>query len=209
MMTLITSPLEVKLQRYVSFMRGENPVSFPLRLSPLPGTIPTLSQYPELSPRGVVIPDADKDYIGRLPIVPIQLRGQTLDATLTAMASLPAGMGGLNYMVVEKLVSAGNFVVPPVNGQTEPSVSARAEAMSWQYYFRREMVAGELKFQPKAGPASVAWLTEDLIGESSQKFEFFLRKLREAEGVVFAYTRYVNSGAIPLALVLEAEVEEF
>lgn len=198
---------EVKLgkiaQRYVSFMRGENPISFPLRLMPLPGSVPNLNAYPELSPRGIVIPDSEKTYINRLPIIPLQLRGNTLAATLAVMATLPVGMGGLNYMIVEKLVSAGNFVVPPIEGQDIP-VSTRAEAMAWQYYFRRETVGGELKFIPKAGPGTVSWLKDDLIGECSQKFEFLLGKIRSAEGVVFTYTRYVNSGAIPLALVLEA-----
>lgn len=192
-------------QRYVSFMRGENPQSFPLRLYPFPGSIPILEEYPPLSPRGIVIsPEEEKDFIKKLPIVPLLLRGNTLAATLYAMNTIPSGMGGLNYMLVEKLVSSGNFVVPPLEDHPEITIASRSEALAWQYYFKREMVGGELKFTPKMGQSSINWLRDNLIGECSQKFEFFLEKLRNSEGVLFAYTRYVNSGAIPLALVLEA-----
>ena len=190
-------------QRYVSFMRGENPSSFPLRFYPLPGKVPALAQYPALSPRGIAVPDADKVFVNSLPIIPLELHNETLSATLEAMESLPGGMGGLNYMLVERLVSAGNFVVPPV-GAEGGSALARSRADSLALHFRRETVAGELKYVPRAGPDGVSWLAESNIGNYSQKFEFFLKTARNADGVVFAYLRYVNSGAIPLALVLEA-----
>ena len=56
-------------QRYVSFMRGENPISFPVRL--FPENIPTLTSYPESNPRGTAIPVEDTTYYEHLPLVPI------------------------------------------------------------------------------------------------------------------------------------------
>ena len=199
-------------------MRGENPVSFPLRFFPFPGSIPNMpGPYPGLTPNGVAIADADKDFIRRLPIIPLVTRGQTLAATQDALATLSGSMGGLNYIAVERLVAAGNFVVPPVAttreaGEAEEPLRSsstaleRSRADALGLHFRRETVGGELKYTPRAGitSGSLTWLADNRIGEFSQKFEFFLATARKAEGVVFAYMRYVNSGAIPLALVLEA-----
>ena len=191
-------------QRYVSFMRGENPASFPLRLFPL--GVPKISreEYPRINPRGTVVPDEEMEFVGRLPIVPIPLKGDALQATLDAIQNLPQTMGGLNYLQVESLVAAGSFVMPVPTGRNV-SIRDRFAALAWRLHFTRTNTGSEARFTPISNESgSIRWLSQEMIGNYSPKYEFFLKHAQRAEGVVFAYTRYVNNGALPLAMVLEA-----
>jgi hypothetical protein len=102
--------LSYTAQRYVSFMRGENPVSFPVRL--FPQSIPAFGAYPTLNPRGVALSDDERAYYQRLPIVPIVLQGDTLRSSIVFTNSIVQGGTGLNTVMLEKLVHAGNIIVP-------------------------------------------------------------------------------------------------
>jgi hypothetical protein len=191
-------------QRYVSFMRGENPASFPLRLFPLGISHISRDEYPRINPRGTIVPEEEMEFVGRLPLVPIQLKGDALEATIDAIQSLPQSLGGLNYLQVESLVAAGSFVMPPSPGKNI-SFKDRCAALAWRLHFSRTNVGAEARFTPLSSePGSIRWLSQDNIGNYSPKYEFFLKRAQRAEGVIFAYTRYVNNGALPLAMVLEA-----
>lgn len=86
-------------QRYVSFMRGENPISFPIRL--FPNHIPSMPAYPTVDPRGN--PVDETDYYRHLPLVPIMLSGDTLRATVAIMNRLQPGGKGIRMDVLEKI----------------------------------------------------------------------------------------------------------
>jgi hypothetical protein len=193
-------------RHYVSFMRGENPVSFPIRLKPM--DIPAIrsSTYPRLNPRGAEVADSEKIFVDHLPIVPVQLTGDTLRASLAFTGDLPAGEGGLNTILLEKLVHAGNFIVPATEetaGDDVDSYRARTDIDSLATVFTRETVGGEVRYRarPEVG---ARWLGLDQLEQYSTKFVTLLRRLKTSEGVDFIYTRFVSGGAIPLALVLEA-----
>ncbi len=190
-------------QRYISFMRGENPISFPVRL--FPQNVPKIESYPDMNPRGTPINESDKLFHTHLPIVPITLRGDTLKATLAFMNMLPPGKG-LSSIALEKLVHAGNFIAPSTEDSSNDDIESykrRTDINALSTIFKRETVGGELRFKAlKEGGAS--WLAEDAIEQYSPKFSFLLKRAKTCEGVLFAYTRFVNAGALPLALVLEA-----
>ena len=188
-------------QRYVSFMRGENPVSFPIRLFP---TVDTFT-YPELNPRGTVILDSDKTFYKHLPLVPIMLKGDVLKASITYMNSLPPGKG-LNYIDLAKLVHAGNFIVPATEdtqGDTIEAIRERTDINGLSRIFSTESSGGEKRYRAKK-EGGAKWLGINEIGTYSPKFEFLINRIKTCEGCVFAYTRFVNAGALPLALALEA-----
>jgi hypothetical protein len=190
-------------QRYVSFMRGENPLSFPVRL--FPQNIDTISEYPESNPRGTPIDDIDKSYYKHLPLVPITLTGDVLKASLAFMNDLPPGRG-LSSIALEKLVHAGNFIVPATEdnaGDTIDDYKARTDINGLSTIFNRESLGGEVRYRAKE-EGGAKWLGIGELSKYSPKFEFLINKLRTSEGCVFAYTRFVNAGALPLALALEA-----
>ena len=191
-------------QRYVSFMRGENPISFPVRL--FPTAIPVLSTYPALNPRGVVIPDAEKVFYKHLPIVPIMLKGDTLNASLAFMNALPAGGSGLSTVALDKLIHAGNFIVPATEetaGDNVDAYRARTDINGLGTIFSKESSGGEVRYRSKQ-EGGAKWLGLGELHKYSPKFEFLINRVKNAEGCIFVYTRFVSGGALPLALALEA-----
>jgi len=198
-----TKMLSYISQRYVSFMRGENPISFPVRL--FPENAPKLTSYPALNPRGTDIPEEDKTYYEHLPLVPITLSGDTLKASLAFMNALPPGKG-LSTIALEKLVHAGNFIVPATEdteGDTAEAYRARTDINGLGTIFTKESSGGEARYRAKQ-EGGAKWLGLGELNKYSPKFEFLINRIKSSEGCIFAYTRFVNGGALPLALALEA-----
>ena len=188
-------------QRYVSFMRGENPLSFPVRL--FPEQIARLSAYPLLNPRRTPIIEEDRAYYERLPLFPVPLQGHALQATRVFMNALSPG-GGINTIDLERLVHAGNIVFPvteSTQGETYEAYSRRTDVNALLTVFDREMSGGEVRYRAKG---SAAWLAVGALASYSPKFDALIQRIRTAEGCVFLYTRFVSGGAIPLCLALEA-----
>ena len=204
-------------RHYVSFMRGENPRTFPIRL--FPEHIPSIQQYPTHNPKNIEIPPKRTEYVTRLPIVPIMLKGDALNATIAFTDELSRnakGSQGLNTIELEKLVHAGNFVVPSTaltRGNTIANYRARTDVRSLDTVFRKEtrstpdrkeLIYHALPADTENPDQPASWLLANQIGQYSPKFEFLLDRLRTAEGCCFVYTRFVYGGALPLALALEA-----
>jgi len=191
-------------QRYVSFMRGENPISFPVRL--FPTAIPVLETYPTLNPRGVDIPEGEKVFYKHLPIVPIMLEGDTLNASLAFMNELPPGGRGLSTVALDKLIHAGNLIVPATDetaGDTVEAFRARTDINGLGTIFSKESSGGEVRYRAKQ-EGGAKWLGLGELNKYSPKFDFLINRIKTAEGCIFVYTRFVNGGALPLALALEA-----
>ena len=166
---------------------------------------PTLTSYPNLNPRGTAIPEEDKIYYEHLPIVPITLSGDTLKASMAFMNALPPGKG-LSTVALEKLVHAGNFIVPATDdtgGDTVEAYRARTDVNGLGTVFTRESSGGEVRYRAKQ-EGGAKWLGLGELNKYSPKFEFLINRIKTAEGCIFAYTRFVNGGALPLALALEA-----
>jgi hypothetical protein len=183
--------------RYISFMRGENPKSFPIRLNPQNIDMLTEDSYPPQNPRGGKIDEEEIEYINHLPITPIELKGDALDVSLQFMRSLPAGTGGISSISMTAIVQAGDFVVP---SSDESDYASRIGESGLSSAFTVEKTDREIRYKAK----DPSWLTIDSIGNYSPKFEFLLDRLKTSEGVSFVYTRFVKGCALPLALVLEA-----
>lgn len=189
--------LAAAAMRYISYMRGENPKSFPIRLNPQGITKLSRDAYPFSNPRGGAIPEEDTLYIDRLPITPILLKSDALDVSKKFMEALPAGTGGISSTQMTQIVQAGNFVVP----ETEAAdYRQRVGDTGMSLAFTEEIVEKERRYKAE----NAKWLGLDQIGKYSPKFEFLLNRLKTAEGVAFIYTRFVKGCALPLALTLEA-----
>ena len=189
---------------YVSFMRGENPNSFPVRL--FPENTYQLAQYPAENPRGTEIPEDETMYFNKLPIVSIPLKGDALTATLAFTEELDSSDKGLSTNVLDKLVHACTFIVPETDqtrGATSDMYKARTDSNALETVFTKERQDKKTVYRAKPD-VGAEWLGANRIGNYSPKFEFLLEKVRNAEGCIFVYSRFVHTGVIPLALVLEA-----
>ena len=191
-------------QRYISFMRGENPLSFPVRLFPL--HVPALT-YPTADPRGTPLSPTAGTFATHLPLVPITLSGDTLRASTLFMEQLSTTGKGLSTIDLERIVHAGNMVVPRAEAEsgadTAEGYTRRCSSEALWTVMDQQVITGATRIRAKQG-VGAAWLGAPQIAQHSPKFAFFLDRAQHAEGCVFVYTRFVGGGAIPLALILEA-----
>jgi hypothetical protein len=194
--------------RYVSFMRGENPKSFPIRLDPQ--EIPLLRdrEYPTLTPKSGPIPDGEDVFKDHLPIVPIELTGDALAASRLLTDELEVSdKDGIAATVLGAIIQAGNCVPPDPEGtpiETLTDVKSRLAPDALDNLFDRSK-GPEIVYTTKATVKGGAkWLARENLENYSPKFAFLLDQLATAKGVCFVYIRTVALGALPLALVLEA-----
>lgn len=190
---------------YVSFMRGENPMSFPLRLYPegldpngMPISRLTKETYPQnlLTGKAVPIPvkEEDKERMSKLPII----ISDSIEGSLSdkVMSALTLRAKNTNYMIIDSLLQGGNCVYPtPGSDGSQPELHVGLRGFN-------SIFTKEGKGVYRASDAS--WLAEDQISQFSPKGATVLRHIKHSEGVCFYYSRFVISGALFMAHLLEA-----
>ena len=177
---------------YISFMRGENPLSFPVRLQP-EGT-PTLTDWAERSPNGSEIQDEQRQRMLRLPFVPLRFEGPSME-TYKRISEDAIEAGGMGVGSIDEMVQSGNWLFPGEEG-------AQIRDAGFDGCFEEVGAGGTSQFTSRVGAPK--WLLTDALGAASPKAKFTLDRARKAKGVVFIYSRFIKSGALPLALALEA-----
>ena len=184
---------------YVSFMRGENPLSFPIRLRPNyeSGDIPKIEDWPTFAPNGADIPDEQKEHILRLPFVPVSFEDESLDAYLQ-ISSDAVKKGGMAVASIDTMVQTGNWLFPA--DEDVPS-DARKGDTGFDSCFSETSFGTSVQFTSRLG---LDWLSSEEIGSSSPKTKFILDNIKSSQGVIFVYSRFIKSGALPFVLALEA-----
>jgi hypothetical protein len=201
---------------YISYMRGENPMSFPIRLFPF--EYPKIEKYPSMNIRGNrITDDFDTSFVNNMPIVNIQLKGDSYKASRMFINELQQSKeadGGISSIYITRLMQASNLVVPSVrvDGETDAYMTEqsaieemrkRTDIQSLELHFTKEVVGGELRYRA-IRENGAEWLAYDNIEQYSPKIHYLLDKLKTSRGVSFVYSRFVPNGAIPIALALEA-----
>ena len=186
-------------QRYVSYMRGENPYTFPLRLVPN-GVTPVV--WPAVQKVGskekaIQLTKEQKDILDSLPIVPISpIEGSPLQAKLLKVLREAEADEFKGETWVHLDVS--NIVYP--NGTYGH--------IGWDSYFTEKLVSGYRAFQWKGTEDDGAASVDDIFSGAnlpkfSPKIAKIVEKLGTARGISFVYSRYVKAGILPIALALE------
>ena len=178
---------------YVSFMRGENPLSFPVRLKP--EGVPMLDKWVDRAPNGAEVPEAEKGRMLRLPFVPVRFAdGPSMEAYQRISEEAIEG-GGVGVGSIDEMVQSGNWLFP---GDAGPQI----RDAGFDACFEENSVGGPSQFTSRTGPPT--WLQRSELGNASPKGKLTLDRISSAKGVVFIYSRFIKSGALPLALALEA-----
>jgi len=176
---------------YVSFMRGENPLSFPVRLKP--EDAPTMTKWVDKAPNGSDVSDKEQERMLRLPFVPVQYEGESMGAYQRISEDAIEG-GGVGVGSIDEMVQSGNWLFPGDEG-------AQIRDAGFDACFTESAGAGQSQFTAKATPT---WLLTPNLGKVSPKAKFTLGRAKSSKGIVFIYSRFIKSGALPLALALEA-----
>jgi hypothetical protein len=184
------------LQAYVSFMRGENPLAFPIRL--VPEGLPRVETWPTKNPLGTPLEDEGvREQIVNLPFI----KAEHTEAGLRdyrAVVSKLIVSSGLRLGATDGLVQAGNFLFPAGAG-APPTSRIREQGFKGCFSETKE----PRQFRVNPGIPST-WLHETELSTYSPKGAIVVKRLRTTQGVSFLYSRFVFSGALGLALVLEA-----
>jgi hypothetical protein len=202
-----------KLTGYVSFVRGENPYSFPFRI--YPQSIPEYSArsilnqpYPTYSIDGVLL---DKK-INRVDIITTELSAfqqqvydtfvqhvlTAVDVSAESAASAELSIAGekkWGYQSLQTLLQALDIVFPSLDDPTVVQLGQDGLNQVVEYDEK------EVKFKYIEGAPRI--FEKDKIGQYSTKIASILDIVEKSSGVVLIFAEYIWGGIVPLALALE------
>jgi hypothetical protein len=211
--------LEAYARKYVSYMRGENPFTFPLRMRPLAAPDAPASLWPEVSAtkNPVVLSEQERSALNALPIVMTEpIAGSPPERVLRAGTSRAAQAGeaeGAEGAAEEaeepKVRDAMLDLRMQMANITYPN--EMYGGAGWDNYFSASVQRGgenRLRtFQPKAQPEDPFDIDSVFSGAGLQqhapKLHAVVESIKAAKGICFAYSRYIKAGALPLAVALE------
>ncbi len=182
--------------QYVSFMRGENPNSFPIRLLPQGELRLTAQEYPDYalsSTKKETISEEQKVATCRLPLIKSSVdKTSYASETMMALTTEYVKRFGTRYNAINYLLQAGNCVYP----SDSEEYAQRVGVKGFQGAFTKEGKGYRAN--------ETEWLDAEKLTDYSPKAATILKAIKGAEGVCFIYSRFVISGALFLAHCLEA-----
>ena len=140
---------------YVSFMRGENPLTFPIRLEPIAES--RVVDWPHKTPKGEKIDDDERARVSRLPCV-----GASFDPTTEALykkesQAILGSAEGLGITNMDILIQAGNWIFP---GE-DTEFLERIRQNGFDTTFTKEKKGSLVLFRDVDEERGSSWLLED------------------------------------------------
>ena len=208
--------LERAARQYVSYMRGENPFTFPLRMKSATADAAPASLWPAISAtkNPVVLSEQESAALNALPLVFTEpIAGSPPERVLRAGTSRAA--------VVEEGEGEGEGEEPSKVSDTMLDLRMQMANITypndmyggagWDNYFTAAVERGgdhRLRvFTPKAqpeGPFDIdSVFSVEGLRVHAPKLARVVESIQSAQGICFAYSRYIKGGALPLAVALE------
>jgi len=196
--------LTYKTRGYISYLRGENPIKFPLRLYPDIYNHPNiLTEFPSNIPESlshnsdeIEIKEVidEKDKISYLKILGYPMRDQHLNDYINMSSKSTGSFGAFDSGGLQ----ISNVVYPGSDRDPKKKIGS----IGLNKVFTKKTTNKHFKFTLK-NDENKEFLDIKNIGNYSSKIEGILNNIEHTEGVVFIYTQFIASGVIPLALALE------
>lgn len=184
---------------YISFMRGENPLTFPLRL--LPDSPLLIREWPSNNPKGEPIDDDELLRSVKLPCLSAFYKEESELLYKAKSAEIVRSAEGMGITNMDILVQAGNWIFPGSEGD---DFMERIRQTGFDRTFVKEKRGGLVYFKNENEARGASWLLYDNLDAYSAKCKVLLNRLNNSRGVCFVYSRFVPSGALSIALALEA-----
>lgn len=185
---------------YLSFMRGENPLSFPVRFAPEAddATAPLLTEWSPLSPVGEEINTTLFPALLRLPFVKVSYDPDQ-NRIIKIIADTVTEKGGLGLRSLDEMIQSGNWLYPATEEGSAYEMRIRDTGFESAFEEKKEGMLS--RFTARDDPS---WMLRDNLRTVSPKAHLILNRIPLTKGIVFIYSRFIRSGVLPLALVLEA-----
>ena len=207
--------LKYKSKGYISYLRGENPISFPVRLYPS-----NYCKNPELNPvcnevlsRIIKKPEeGETDMRPKLDLFSNEMKedsnlsflelysSKLIDQQLkiyTNECNFEPEQISLQIDTENILLQLSNIVYP---GQSESFTDLYGETGLMN---TMNLVKNEYSYQSETLENYGEYFHRDEIGKYSAKIKSILEIIASSEGIVFIYSNWINSGVVPLVLALE------
>ena len=177
---------------YISYLRGENPIKFPLRLYPNIYNHPlSIKNYPSVDVDGNDI--SPENMIQELNILGCPMEGQQLQDYNTMIES-DSKFGSFD----QTGLMLSNISFP--NPSTDHKI--KIGNTGFNYLFSKQKVNNRNIYKFKK-PEYKEFLDEKNIKNYSSKLHAILQNVKNKEGIIFIYSQFIGSGVLPLALMLE------
>ena len=208
--------------KYISYMRGENPYTFPIRIYPSINkdiNIFKSSEYPKKDIYNNPIPnDKQIKYLELIQTTMSPLQNQIYETIKTTSNDENNNddddIENLEKMDLQQRVQISNIIYPSKSilddnnklnkdfdikncygktGLTKIFNINEKESTKIKFSYKKEIVEkyGEI-------------FNNNLISKYSPKIKLLLNYIKNSEGIVLVYSRYIYSGVIPIALGLES-----
>jgi hypothetical protein len=185
--------------QYISFMRGENPLTFPIRLEPM--TPLRIKEWARVPPKGEGEIDPDeRSACVKLPCIGANFSPESEELYKEQTLAIVGGGEGMGITNTDILVQAGNWLFP---GDSDDFLG-RIRQQGFDSTFTKEKRGSLIYFKNTDEERGASWLLEANLPSSSGKCAVLLDRLNHCRGVAFVYSRFVASGALAIALALEA-----
>ena len=207
---------------YVSYVRGENPFTFPYRIWPREALNPDsffslmsdgIWKYPKYQINGaeIVQPieliDLVINNIGEYQNMGYRKLVEYLKKTNPRFNK---SSSSISFTILEAPLQALNMIYP----HKDLEDSDKNDEDIIPYTYGSKGLARVMKFNPKTKRNFIykdetkknfgEIFSPEEIGKYSGKIAYICDKIRNSEGIVFVYSQYIDGGAVPIALALES-----
>ena len=206
--------LKNKAIGYISYLRGNNPFTFPYRLWPIDfakGSPVSLSKlmkskrfhYPKKQINDIDILDPPKNLdLYMIELSKYQREGyQAIINNIRETIQSSNTIKGLGYEVLFTAVQALDFVYPHKTDidDVKQLIGFRGLKHTMNFNKQKQNFSYKRKIQDEFG----RFFSEDNLKNYSSKMHKIVETIKRTDGIILIYSQYINAGCLPMALALE------
>ncbi|MEO0236659.1 MAG: helicase-related protein [candidate division WOR-3 bacterium] len=202
---------------YVSYVRGEDPVTFPRLRNANNDDIISSSQW---SDKNVYIPRPIFNELGKLFKQEEWMNSINVVRCPMSLYHFAQYLNIISKKISEHRDQQGDIVGRQISNIVFPMVDDKSQLyglIGFKNAFNEEVVTIETGKIKKSGqqqtkkvikysykPNFENFLEINQIGQYSTKFEILMRNIIKSRGIVYVYTDFIESGSLTIALMLES-----
>ena len=185
---------------YISYVRGENPYTFPYRIYPsIFSPENTLKEYPKEQMNGAPISHGIQFldiYISKIGEYQEKAYFEVIQKMRDKYPSFNDIEKGMGYTILESPIQALNICYP-----SDDKLYGQGGLEQVMKYNKTTMRGFQYrnKIQKKYGRI----FANDKIASYSGKIHSMLEVIKKSKGIVLIYSQYIGGGCLPIALALE------
>ena len=203
--------LRRKINGYISFVKGENPLTFPARIFPKdfsPDNTFEAFEQPrkQLNGKSIIQPLEHVDvYLTKIGTYQYEIYNRVIDELKEKGEAMPnfENMDSFGYTMLQKPLMALNICYPSIDSSKETSALIGSSGLeNFMNFVNTTVPMAKHNFEYKSLEHGRIF-SPDLIGNYSAKIENICNSVKKSTGIVLVYTNYIDGGAVPIALALE------